>query len=50
MFIGLIMWIGIYIYPVDDLLHYIDDYFSYDANPTLEYYRPYNTYYASKQC
>src|SRR5882724_2900575 len=50
MFMGLVMWIGIHVYSIKDLLHYMDDSFSYDTNPSLEYYGPYNAYYPSKQC
>src|SRR5882724_13434538 len=47
-FMGLISWVGLYIYAIKDLLHYMDD--TYDTNPILQYYPPYNTYYPSKQC
>src|SRR5882724_2050392 len=43
-FMGLVTWIGIHVYSIKDLLHYMDDSFSYDTNLSLEYYRPYNTY------
>ena len=48
-FMGLVTWISIHIYSIKDLLHYMDDCFSYDTNLTLEYYRPHNTYYPLKQ-
>ena len=47
---GLISWIGIYVYMIEDLLHYMDDTFTYDMDPILQYYSPYDTYYPSKQC
>jgi len=47
---GLVAWIGIYVYMIEDLLHYMDDAFTYDANPVLEHYAPHNTHYPSKQC
>jgi len=47
---GLISWIGIYVYAIEDLLHYMDDTFTYNTNPALQYYPPYDTYYPSKQC
>jgi len=47
---GLVAWIGIYIYMIEDLLHYMDDAFSYDMDPVLKFYPPHNTHYPSKQC
>jgi len=47
---GLVVWIGIYIYMIEDLLHYMDDTFTNDSNPTLQYYGPHDSYYPSKQC
>jgi len=47
---GLVSWIGIYVYVIEDLLHYMDNAFTYDTNPALQYYPPYNMYYPSKQC
>jgi len=47
---GLVAWIGIYIYMIEDLLHYMDDAFSYDSDLTLQYYGPHDLYYPSKQC
>src|SRR5882724_4074751 len=49
-FMGLVSWIGIYIYMIEVLLHYMDNVFTYVTNPVLQYYPPYNTYYPSKQC
>jgi hypothetical protein len=46
---GLVVWIAIYIYNIEDLLHYMDSAWSYDTNPILQYYALYDTYYPSKQ-
>src|SRR5882724_11377768 len=35
---------------IKDLLHYMDDAFTYDANPKLEYYALHYTHYPLKQC
>jgi len=35
---------------IEDMLHYMDNTFKYDANPILEYYAPHNTHYPSKKC
>src|SRR5882724_4768227 len=50
MFMGLIAWIGIYVYMIEDLLHYMDDAFSHDTDPVLKIYPPHDTHYLSKQC
>ena len=47
---GLVAWIRIYVYMIEDLLHYMDDAFTYNANLVLEYYALHNTQYPSKQC
>ena len=47
---GLVVWIRIYVYMIEDLLHYMDDSFTYDSDLTLRYYGPHNSYYPSKQC
>src|SRR5882724_9218706 len=49
-FMGLVTWISIYIYRIEDLLHYMHNAFSYDTDPILEFYSPHNMYYPSKQC
>ncbi|KAF8586317.1 hypothetical protein K439DRAFT_1646329 [Ramaria rubella] len=46
---SLVIWICIYVRFIDDLLHYMDDSWSYDMNPTLVYYDPYKESYSSKQ-
>src|SRR5882724_7542868 len=49
-FMGLVAWIVIHVYSIEDLLHYMDDAFTYDTDPTLQYYHPHDTHYPSKQC
>ncbi|KIJ27710.1 hypothetical protein M422DRAFT_271066 [Sphaerobolus stellatus SS14] len=46
---GLIVWIVIFVKNINDLLHYMDDTFSYEMDLTLEYYAPYKTHYSKKQ-
>src|SRR5882672_10426757 len=46
---GLVMWITIYIYLCLDLMHYMDDSCSYEMDPVLVYYKPYDTWYPKKQ-
>jgi len=48
-FFGLVMWIAIYVYFLPDLLHYMDDAWSYEMDPTLSFHKPYNTWYPKKQ-
>jgi len=48
-FFGLVMWITIYIYLCPDLLHYMDDTWSYKMDPTLVYYEPYKSWFPCKQ-
>jgi len=43
------MWIAIYIYLLPDLLHYMDDAWSYEMEPALIYYEPYDSWYPRKQ-
>jgi len=47
---GLISWISIYVYMIEDLLHYMDNAFLYDMDPVLTIYPPPHTHYPSKQC
>ena len=47
---GLISWISIYVYMIEDLLHYMDNAFLYDMDPVLKIYPPHHTHYPSKQC
>ncbi|KAF8580167.1 hypothetical protein K439DRAFT_1265635, partial [Ramaria rubella] len=46
---GLIIWIAIHVIHVTDLLHYMDDTWSYEMNETLTLYEPYESYYPLKQ-
>ncbi|KAF8583650.1 DNA/RNA polymerase [Ramaria rubella] len=46
---GLVVWIAIHVKRIEDLLHYMDDTWSYDINPKLVYYAPYDNHYPSKQ-
>src|SRR5882724_10665101 len=48
-FFGLVMWIAIYVYLLPDLLHYMDDAWSYEMEPSLIYYEPYDSWYPRKQ-
>ena len=43
------LWIGIFKKGLPDLLHYVDDAFSYDPDEELEFYAPYEPYYPKKQ-
>jgi len=49
MFFGLVMWIAIYIHLLPELLHYMDDAWSYEMEPALMYYKPYDAWYPQKQ-
>src|SRR5882724_8127488 len=49
-FMGLVAWIGIYIYMIEYLLHYMDNAFLDDTDPVLKFYPPNDTHYPSKQC
>jgi len=40
----LVMWIMIHIYSCLDLLHYMDDTWSYDMDLNLIYYEPYDSW------
>jgi len=48
-FFGLVIWIVIYIFLCADLLHYMDDAWSYETELALVYYSPYDTFYPCKQ-
>src|SRR5882724_9611500 len=49
MFFGLVMWIAIFVYLCPDLLHYMDDAWSYEVDPILIYYELYNCCFPHKQ-
>ena len=48
-FFALVMWIAIHIYSCLDLLHYMDDMWSYDMDSNLIYYQPYDSWFPRKQ-
>jgi len=48
-FFSLVMWIAIYVYLYPDLLHYMDDAWSYKMDITLAYYKLYDAWYPQKQ-
>src|SRR5882724_5495101 len=48
-FFGLVIWITIHVLYCTVLLHYNDDMWSYETDPTLVYYSPYDAYYSHKQ-
>ena len=46
---ALIIWIAINVKGITDMLHYIDNAWSYDTNRALVLYEPYMTFFPSKQ-
>ncbi|KAF8584388.1 hypothetical protein K439DRAFT_1646952 [Ramaria rubella] len=48
-FFGLVIWIVIHVIHIADLLHYMDDTWSYEMNEALMLYEPYKSYYPFKQ-
>lgn len=48
-FMGLVLWIAIFIQHIMDLLAYVDDAFSYDCANNLTWYKPYQTLMSAKQ-
>jgi len=44
-----ILWAAIHDYDLADLLVYVDDTFSYDYDPVLDFYEPYNRHMPKKQ-
>jgi hypothetical protein len=48
-FMGLVLWIAIFIKSITDLLGYIDDNFSFDVEGNVTWYQPYDCYLPSKQ-
>jgi len=48
-FFALVMWITIYICACADLMQYVDNAWSYEMDPILAFYRPYDTQYPNKQ-
>jgi hypothetical protein len=48
-FMGLVIWIAIFIKKICDLLSYMDDSFSFDVEGNVLWYAPYQCYYPAKQ-
>jgi hypothetical protein len=48
-FMGLVLWIAIFVKLLADLFGYIDDNFSFDEEGNVTWYEPYRCYYPSKQ-
>lgn len=48
-FFGLVIWIAVIVKNITDLLHYMDDAFSFDDDPELGYYKPYDMRCPKKQ-
>jgi len=48
-FMGLVLWIAIYVRFLADIFAYIDDNFSFDVDGNVLWYEPYGCYYPEKQ-
>ena len=48
-FMGLVLWITIFVKSLPDLFGYIDDNFSFEEEGKVTWYAPYRCYYPSKQ-
>ena len=48
-FMGLVLWIAIFVKLLTDLFGYIDDNFSFDEEGNVMWYAPYQCYYPTKQ-
>lgn len=48
-FMGLVLWIAIFVKFLEDLLGYIDDNFSFDEDGNVMWYEPYRCYFPTKQ-
>jgi hypothetical protein len=48
-FMGLVLWIAIFIKSIPDIFGYIDDNFSFEEEGKVTWYPPYQCYYPSKQ-
>ena len=48
-FMGLVIWIALHVKNLPDILHYMDNAWSYEMNSSLQLYKPYNEFYPSKQ-
>ena len=43
------MWIAIHIYSCADLMHYMDNAWSYETDPDLVFYEPHDSWYPLEQ-
>jgi len=48
-FMGLVLWIAMEVWKINNLLGYVDDVFSYDFEDNLEWYEPYRKLLPNKQ-
>jgi hypothetical protein len=48
-FMGLVIWIAIFIKRLSDMFSYMDDSFSFDVDGNVLWYEPYRCYYPAKQ-
>jgi hypothetical protein len=48
-FMGLVLWIALFVMLIADLFGYIDDNFSFDEEGNVIWYEPYGCYYPAKQ-
>ena len=48
-FMGLVLWIAIFVKFISDLFGYIDDNFGFDEEGNVLWYEPYQCYYPTKQ-
>ena len=48
-FMGLVIWIAVFIMSITDLFGYIDDNFSFDEEGSVLWYEPYQCYFPTKQ-
>ena len=48
-FMGLVLWIAIFVKLLTDLFSYIDDNFSFEEEGKVTWYAPYQCYYPTKQ-
>jgi hypothetical protein len=48
-FVGLVIWIAIFVKKIEDILGYGDDHFSWEFEGNMLWYEPYKTYFPAKQ-
>ena len=48
-FMGLVLWIALFVASIPDLFGYIDDNFSFEEEGNVVWYEPYKCYYPAKQ-